>query len=96
MSQINYINTQEIRQDLMGFLNRLAAGQKFVVLNRSKPVVTVTGKAEAISKEQARQNIQAFLAAAEVARSQAAGSLDPNKTYKELYTETMGEKYGIH
>ncbi len=98
MSNITYINTQEIRKDLMGFLQELAAGREYVVLNRSKPVVTVSGKGAAnMNKAEARRNVQEFLAIGDLARASAKGTaeLDPQKSYKELYTETMGKKYGI-
>ncbi len=97
MSNINYINTQEIRQDLMGFLRSLAAGQEYVILNRSKPIVSVSGKRTTISEAEARRNMQEFLAIGDKARASAKGKnvLDPNKSYKQLYTETMGKKYGL-
>jgi antitoxin (DNA-binding transcriptional repressor) of toxin-antitoxin stability system len=96
MADVNYINTQEIRRDLVGFLCRLADGKEYMVLNRSKPLVRVRGTAASGTAEKnPRQNTQEFLAIAAKARAQAKGTLDPNKSYKELYAETMAEKHGI-
>lgn len=97
MTQIKYINTQEIRHNLMGFLGDLAAGGEYVVLNRSKPVVAVSGSKVTATKADAQTNIKEFLAIGDKARASAksAGVLDPTKTHKRLYTETMGKKYGL-
>jgi len=96
-NQINYINTQEIRQDLMGFLQELAAGRRYVVLNRSKPVVTLSGSVEGVAavRRDAKRNIKQFLVAAEKARNSAKGTLDSAKSYKQQYAEDMAEKYGV-
>ncbi|NNN21628.1 MAG: hypothetical protein HKL80_06455 [Acidimicrobiales bacterium] len=44
MSDIRYINTQEIRRDLIGFLKSLESGEEVVVLNRSKVVARLNGQ----------------------------------------------------
>lgn len=100
MSKVSYINTQEIRRDLMGFLRELAAGREYVVLNRSKPVVTLVGKDSKNARHDAHRSIAELLAISDTIQAAGKGkakqsNLDPNKSYKQLYTETMGKKYGI-
>lgn len=100
MSKPSYINTHEIRQDLMGFLRSLANGQQYVVLNRSKPVVTLSGKRAAASQADARQNMKEFLEIAAKIRAQieangGKNAIPPGKTYKDVYYEDMAKKYGL-
>jgi antitoxin (DNA-binding transcriptional repressor) of toxin-antitoxin stability system len=100
MSKVSYINTYEIRKDLMGFLKSLANGQQYVVLNRSKPVVTLSGKGAKTSQANARQNMKEFLEAAAKIRAQAEANgakdaIPQGKTYKDVYYEDMAKKYGL-
>lgn len=94
MPDIQYINTQEIRKDLHGFLKSVESGREVVVLNRSKAIARLNRKTDqAATAKAARKNMQEFLAVAAKARRQAKGTLDPNKSIKELYAETISEKY---
>lgn len=100
MPKVSYINTHEIRQDLMGFLRSLANGQQYVVLNRSKPVVTVSGKRSEPSPAEVRKNMQEFLKAAAKIRAQievngGKDAIPPGKTHKDVYYEDMAKKYGL-
>ncbi|HSH18019.1 MAG TPA: hypothetical protein VK978_01410 [Candidatus Saccharimonadales bacterium] len=97
MANIRYINTQEIRRDLLGFLQELANGQRYVVLNRSKPIVTLQGERTEPSPAEARRRIQAFLDAAATARASATitANMNTDTSYKDLYYDDMAEKYGI-
>jgi antitoxin (DNA-binding transcriptional repressor) of toxin-antitoxin stability system len=95
MSTLRYINTQEIRRDLLGFLQELAKGERYVVLNRSKPVVTLKADIETDPADGSRRRVGSFLEAAALARAAAKGNFDPCKPTKELYYESMAEKYGI-
>ncbi len=87
------ISMQEIRKDVPGFLERIAAGDTITVIYHSRPLVTVQKQAEIA--EDPREQVKRILAASEKARASAKGTLDPNKTIKQLYAETAGEKYGI-
>lgn len=95
MSELKYISTNEIRQNLVGFLKEVSMGKEFVVLNRSKPIVKVSGTIPGAPNETPGQNIQKFLEIAAKTRKSAKGTLDPKKSYKQLYGEAMAKKYGI-
>lgn len=99
MHKHDYITMQEVRRDVPGFLKRVAAGERLTVIYHSKPLVTVkndqdesmAGKLTPGSPEAVRRSV----AAAAEARAQARPLLDPNKSIKQLYAETIGKKYGI-
>lgn len=91
MSKITYISTSEIRKDLVGFFKRLEPGKEVVVLNRSKPVVSIRNAASAYPRKSSKE----MLKIAQKIRSQAKGSLDPDKSIKDLYWEAMAKKYDI-
>ena len=99
MKTTDLISAKEIRQDLIGFLRRVKSGRPLTVIYRSKPFVTLNddntplssigqlpGSPEAVSKS---------LAYAKRLRSGRKPVLDPAKSIKELYAESMDEKYGI-
>lgn len=93
MTKTLHISTNEIRQDLLGFLESLAAGQKYTVLNRSKPIVTVSGRA--IGDPLVERSTIKMLALAAEARAMAQVTIAAEKTYKELYAEMIEAKHGI-
>jgi len=99
MKTTDLISAKEIRQDLVGFLRLVKSGRPLTVIYRSKPFVTINygtvstpsndllpGTPEAVAKS---------LAYAKRLRSGRKPVLDPNKSIKELYVESMDEKYGI-
>ena len=51
MSEIYYINTQQIRQDLIGFLKTLESGKEVAVLNRSKVVARLNSQHMNVKRE---------------------------------------------
>lgn len=85
------ISTKEIRNDLVGFLRSLKNGQSYQVMHRSKPLVRVTADEQktftapdAGTPDAAKRSI-ALVRSLEGRKS----TLDPNKSIKELYEETM-------
>lgn len=50
MSDVTYINTQEIRKDLHGFLKKVESGREVVVLNRSKVISHLNHQAKPAKK----------------------------------------------
>lgn len=100
--QNDTISAKEIRQDLIGFLRRIKAGNPITVIYRSKPLVTVTREAahghENTTAELMPGSPEAVarsLAYAKQLRKDRKPVLDPHKSIKQLYAETMDEKYGI-
>ena len=94
MSNISYISTNEIRKDLVGFLQSLASGQTYTVLHRSKPLVTVSGTNNS-SINNAKTNTEDLLALLALARAQAKNTIDPNLSYKELYYQAVAAKHDL-
>ncbi|HSH31733.1 MAG TPA: hypothetical protein VK963_03660 [Candidatus Saccharimonadales bacterium] len=96
MKSVKTINTKQIRQDLVGFLRQLQQGQAFTVIYRSRPLVTLT-TTEPPSQVTDPQHIvpgtpEALRESIRLAEKFNAGrqpKLDPNKSIKELYDETM-------
>lgn len=85
------INTKEIRNDLTGFLRQLKNGQTIQVLHRSKPLVTLTAKPSRSQFESADAGTPAAAKhSAAFIRSlpKRKSTLDPGKSFKELYDQT--------
>jgi len=86
------ISTKEIRNDLEGFLKELKSGQTFQVIYRSKPLVTLAAKEpvdeytakDAGTPAAAKRSIE-FVKRLPPRKP----TLDPNKSFKELYEETQ-------
>lgn len=85
------MSTKEIRNDLEGFLRSLKKGHTISVIYRSKPLVTVVAKEEQDNflKSDAGQP-SAAKRSVRFVRSLPPRpvSLDPNKSFKQLYQET--------
>ncbi len=95
MSDIRYINTQDIRKDLVGFLKSLESGQEVAVLNRSK-VVALLNKSTEIARS--THGVKQILSVAEEIHStvnKKKGALDPTESYIERYHKDMSKKYGV-
>ena len=102
MKASDTINAKEIRQDLIGFLRRVKSGQPITVIYRSKPFVTINDSAEhsanpspAGPEPGSPEAVAKSLVYAKQLRSGRKSVFDPNKSIKELYAESMDEKYGI-
>jgi len=93
MNKDNTISLQEVRKDPLGFLRQINTGKTMTVIYHSKPLATVTS-ADTPAPQQPKST-KHLLQYAELARSNAEGTLEPNRSYKELYREDMAKKYGI-
>ncbi|OGL30383.1 hypothetical protein A3F37_00715 [Candidatus Saccharibacteria bacterium RIFCSPHIGHO2_12_FULL_41_12] len=92
------ISVQQIRDDLNGFVDGLAEGKKYTILRRSKKIVSVareTNKKPESHAPGSHESIMSSLDLASQARKQAKVSLDPKKSYKELYYEDKAKQYGL-
>jgi antitoxin (DNA-binding transcriptional repressor) of toxin-antitoxin stability system len=86
------ISTKEIRNDLEGFLKRIRNGQTIQVMYRSKPLVTVTAaqQNDGLPAPDAGTPAAAKRAIEAAKRlSNRPTTLDPNKSFKQLYEETQ-------
>lgn len=93
MNQDNTISVQEVRRDPLRFLDRINKGQRVTVIYHSRPFVTViSADKEKTSKDISRKSMLQY---AKLVRNSAKIKLDNSKSYKELYSEGMTEKYGI-
>jgi antitoxin (DNA-binding transcriptional repressor) of toxin-antitoxin stability system len=96
--QNDTISAKEIRHDLIGFLRRLKKGQPITVIYRSKPLVTVISKSDTPESQASipgsPEAVARSLAYARQLRKGRKPVLDPSKSIKALYAETMDEKYG--
>lgn len=93
MSIQNTISIQEVRKDPLAFLRQINEGKTLVVIYHSKPYATVTSAN--VGTMQEPRSTKRMLAYAKLARESAQITLDPAKSYKELYVEDMAKKYGI-
>jgi antitoxin (DNA-binding transcriptional repressor) of toxin-antitoxin stability system len=95
MSNIRYINTQEIRRDLVGFLKSLESGEEIAVLNRSKVIARLNTQHVDVT---ARSGIKQMLEAVEMIQSATkakANKLGPSESYKSRYYKDAAIKYDI-
>ncbi len=85
------INTKQIRADLVGFLRQLEDGEPVTVLYRSQPLVTIAAKPKREYESPDAGTPEAMRRSVEFIRSlpKRKSQLDPNKSIKELYDETM-------
>lgn len=93
MNKDNTISVQELRKDPLGFLNQINSGKKMTVIYHSKPFATVMS-VDARSSSHIKST-KHMLQYAKLARESAKLTLDSNKSYKELYSESMAKKYGV-
>jgi antitoxin (DNA-binding transcriptional repressor) of toxin-antitoxin stability system len=93
MKKNTTITVQQVRKDPVAFLKRINSGKTLTVIYNSKPLATVTSADN--QPEPQLKNIQRLLEYAELARQSAKTSLDSTKSYKELYSEYMSQKYDI-
>ena len=96
MSDIRYINTQEIRRYLIGFLKSLESGDEVAVLNRSKVVARLNSQH---THHKAQRGIGQMLETAETIHSTTktkSETLGPSESYKGRYYKDIAVKYGIY
>ncbi|MGH7195683.1 MAG: hypothetical protein ACREGA_02790 [Candidatus Saccharimonadales bacterium] len=86
------ISMQELRKDPLGFLRQINEGKEVKVIYHSREFATVKSSKPAI-KPKTPRSAQYYLDLAAEAHASAKGTLDPNKSIKQLYAETMAEKY---
>ena len=99
MNTHNTINAKEIRNDLVGFLSRIKSGRPLTVIYRSKPFVTINSQPVATPSGAPVPGspvaVNRALDHAKRLRSGRQSVLGNTKSIKELYAETMDEKYGV-
>lgn len=93
MNKDNTISLQEVRKDPLGFLQQIITGKTMTVIYHSKPLVTVTSADARVPQHP--KSTKHLLKYAEFARNSAKVTLNPKKSYKQLYSEDMAKKYGI-
>ena len=95
MSDINYINTDEIRKNLVGFLKSLESGEEVAVLNRSKVIARLNRPRH--STKGSGSVAQMLVVADEIHRStkKLPGRLGTMESYKQRYYKDTAKKYGI-
>lgn len=93
------ISIQQIRDDPNGFVDGMAAGKVYTVVRRSKKVTTVSAVGSTIDSDKpipgSNLAIKHSIEIAKHIQKTHKTSLDPNKSIKELYSESMDEKYGF-
>jgi antitoxin (DNA-binding transcriptional repressor) of toxin-antitoxin stability system len=93
MKKDTTISIQEVRKDPLGFLQRINSGKTLTVIYHSKPFATVTSADNHLSSQP--KSMKRLLEYAELARQSAQATLDPTKSYKELYSEDIAHKNDI-
>lgn len=95
MSDIHYINTQEIRNDLVGFLKSLESGEEVAVLNRSKVIARLNRPNNA---PRLTGGVKRLLDVADTIHNVAnvkSDSLGSAESYKDRYYKDMVKKCGV-
>ncbi len=82
------ITAVELRNNLEALLRRVMAGEEIRVTYRGRPAVRLSSDTP---KKTRMEGLDAFLAA-----PRKMSTLDPNKSFKELYHEHLDRKYGQH
>lgn len=95
MSDIHYINTQEIRNNLVGFLKSLESGEEVAVLNRSKVIARLNHPS---NSPKMTGGVKKMLDAADIIHRTTnvmPDSLGSKESYKDRYYKDMANKYGV-
>lgn len=82
------ITAVELRKNLEDIIKRAMAGETFRVTYRQRPAIKISTDVPE-STPPRMSGLDAFLAA-----PRKKSTLDPNKSFKELYHEHLEEKYG--
>lgn len=94
MSDIKYINTQDIRKDLVGFLRSLESGQSVAVMNRSKVVALLNKKQPDYKTGGIKQMLETADTIHRTVKPSQKG-LGPVESYKERYYKDVAKKYDL-
>lgn len=94
MSDIKYINTQDIRKDLVGFLKSLESGQPVAVMNRSKVVAHLNKKQTDYKKGGIKQMLETADTIHRTLKASHNG-LGSVESHKERYHKDMAKKYDL-
>ncbi len=81
------ITAVELRNNLEGIIKRVMAGEEIRVTYRQRPAIRLV--TDAPKKPARMAGLDAFLAS-----PRQKSTLDPEKSFKELYHEHLEEKYG--
>jgi antitoxin (DNA-binding transcriptional repressor) of toxin-antitoxin stability system len=95
MSDIHYINTQEIRSNLVGFLKSLESGEEVAVLNRSKVIARLNRPS---NTPKMTGGVKRILDAADTIHRTTnvkSNSLGSTESYKDRYYKDTANKYGV-
>ena len=95
MSDIHYINTQEIRKDLVGFLKSLEAGEEVAVLNRSKVIARLNRSRNTVRVAGGVRQMLDIADEIHRTTSKNPSGLGATESYKERYYNDMAKKYDI-
>lgn len=93
MDKDNTISIQEVRKNPLSFLSQINKGKTLTVIYHSKPFAIV--KSASPQTHTQRKSTTLMLEYAELARNSASVALNSSKSYKEIYSKDMAEKYGI-
>jgi prevent-host-death family protein len=87
MNTINTVTAKELRDNLSAIMQRAEAGEEILVIRRSRPSFRLVpeNRAPKNSGTEIAKKLQTLAPQLRQHRS----SLDPNKSYKELYDETL-------
>lgn len=94
MTDIKYINTQDIRKDLVGFLKSLESGQPVAVMNRSKVVAHLNKKQPDYKKGGIKQMLETADIIHQTVKPGQKG-LGSSESYKERYHKDVAKKYDL-
>lgn len=87
---MNTITAKELRDNLGDIAKRVQRGEHINVTYRNKAAFSLTPVQASTPERKRLAGLEAFDAA-----PKKPSPWDPNKSYKELYRESMAKKYGI-
>lgn len=83
---------QELRKDPLGFLRQINEGKEVKIFYHSREFASVKS-AQPVPEAQTPKGAEHFLRINQEIGCEVKHKLDPNKSIKQLYAETMDEKY---
>ena len=87
------ITAKELRTNLDSIIERVNAGEEIIVKHRFRKPIHLVSENQRNSKPQEKNELIGLAALDNAPRKEH--SLDPNKSYKELYHERLDKKYGV-
>ncbi len=88
------ITMQELRKDPLSFLRQVNSGKTLTVVYHSRVFATVKS-AKLITDGPEPKGAQHYISLSKQAQKSAAHVLNPNKSIKELYAESIAQKHDI-